>query len=59
MLHGTERLGEDVSQLLVGVDISKLDLLCFYFLSQPVVLDVEMLRSLCQTRVSSYLDASL
>ena len=33
MLHRTQRLGEDVCQLLVGIDIGELDLLCFYFLS--------------------------
>ena len=48
MLHGTERLGEDVGQLLVGVDIGELDLLCFYFLPQPVILDVEVLSSFGQ-----------
>ena len=32
MLHRTQRLGEDICQLLVGIYIGELDLLCFYFL---------------------------
>ena len=59
VLHRTQRFGEDVSQLFVSVDIGELNLFCLYFLSQPVVFDVEMLRSLRQLRVSGYLDAGL
>ena len=43
----------------MGIDVGELDLVCLNFLSQPVVLDVEMLRPLGQTRVSRYLDARL
>ena len=43
----------------MGIDVGELDLVCLNFLSQPVVLDVKMFRSLCQARVSRYLDARL
>ena len=32
VLHRTQRLGEDVCQLLVCIDVGELDLLCFYLL---------------------------
>ena len=59
VLHRSQRLGEDVSQLLMSIDVGELDLVCFNFLSQPVVLDVEMLRPFGETRVSRYLNARL
>ena len=43
----------------MGIDVGELDLVCFNFLSQPVVLDVEMLRSFGQTRVSGDFNARL
>ena len=38
----------------MGIDVGELDLVCFNFLSQPVVLDVEMLRPFGEARVSRY-----
>ena len=32
VLHRTQRLGEDVCQLLICIDVGELDLLCFYLL---------------------------
>ena len=43
----------------MGIDVGELDLVCFNFLSQPVVLDVEMLRPFGEARVSRYLNARL
>ena len=53
VLHRPEWLGEDIGKLLVRAYVPELYLLSLDLFSKPVVFHVEVLRSLCQTGVTS------
>ena len=54
VLSFSKPLGEYVGQLVVGANILQFYISVLYLFSEPVVLDVEMLGSFSETRVSRY-----
>ena len=59
VLHRPEWLGENISKLLVRAYVSELYLLSLDLFPKPVVFYIKMLRSLCQTGITSDPDARL
>ena len=53
VLHRPEWFGEDIGKLLVRACVPGLYLLSFDLFPKPVVFHIKMLRSLCQTRITS------
>ena len=59
VLHRPEWLGENISKLLVRAYVSELYLLSLDLFPKPVVFHIKMLRSLCQTGITSDPNACL
>ena len=52
MLHSSKRLSEDVGELIMSANVAKFNFLAFDLVTQPVILDVEVLSSLGQAWVA-------